>query len=107
MKNPLGNLMKQAQKMQEDLKKAQEELAHMEVTGQAAAGMVTVVMTGRHDVKRVSIADSVMKEDKEMLEDLLAAAVNDAVQKVEAETQSRMSNMTAGLAMPPGFKMPF
>ena len=107
MKNPLGNLMKQAQKMQEDMKKAQEELARMEVTGQAAGGMVTVVMTGRHDVKRVSIADSAMKEDKEMLEDLLAAAVNDAVQKVETETQSRMSNMTAGLAMPPGFKMPF
>lgn len=107
MKNQLGNLMKQAQKMQDDLKKAQEEIARMEVTGQAAGGLVTVVMTGRHDVKRVAIDDSVMKEDKEMLEDLLAAAVNDAVHKVEQESQSRMSGMTAGLNLPPGFKMPF
>lgn len=107
MKNQLGNLMKQAQKMQDDLKKAQEEIARMEVTGQAAGGLVTVVMTGRHDVKRVAIDDSVMKEDKEMLEDLLAAAVNDAVHKVEQESQSRMSGMAAGLNLPPGFKMPF
>lgn len=107
MKNPLGNLMKQAQKMQENLQKAQEEIAKLEITGQAAGGLVTVVMTGRHDVKRVTIDESVMKEDKEMLEDLLAAAVNDAVHKVEQETQSRMSNMTAGMPIPPGFKMPF
>ncbi len=107
MKNPLGNLMKQAQKMQEDMQKAQEELANMEMTGQAAGGLVTVVMTGRHDVKRVSIDDSVLEEDKEMLEDLLAAAVNDAVTKVEQETQTRMAGMTAGMPLPPGFKMPF
>jgi DNA-binding YbaB/EbfC family protein len=107
MKNPLGNIMKQAQKMQENLQKAQEEIAKLEVTGQAAGGLVSVVMTGRHDVKRVSIDDSVMKEDKEMLEDLLAAAVNDAVHKVEQETQSRMAGMTAGMPLPPGFKMPF
>lgn len=107
MKNSLGNLMKQAQKMQENMQKAQEEIAKLEVTGQAAAGMVTVVMTGRHDVKRVTINESIMQEDKEMLEDLLAAAVNDAVHKVEQETQARMSNMTAGMPLPPGFKMPF
>ena len=107
MKNPLGNLMKQAQQMQENMQKAQEELANMEVTGQAAAGLVSVVMTGRHDVKRVSIDDSVMEEDKEMLEDLLAAAVNDAVLKVEQETKAKMSNMASGMGLPPGFKMPF
>ncbi len=107
MKNSLGNLMKQAQKMQESMQKAQEELANMEVTGQAAGGLVSVVMTGRHDVKRVNIDDSVMEEDKDMLEDLLAAAVNDAVQKVEKETQERMAGMTAGMPIPPGFKMPF
>lgn len=107
MKNPLGNLMKQAQQMQENMQKAQEELAQMEITGQAAGGLVSVVMTGRHDVKRVSIDPSVMDEDKEMLEDLLAAAVNDAVQKVESETQAKMSGMTSGMGLPPGFKMPF
>ncbi len=105
--NPLGGLMKQAQKMQENMQKAQEELANMEVTGQAGAGLVTVVMTGRHDVKRVSIDDSLMQENKEMLEDLLAAAVNDAVHHVEKISQERMSNMTAGMPLPPGFKMPF
>jgi DNA-binding YbaB/EbfC family protein len=107
MKNPLGNIMKQAQQMQESMQKAQEELANMEITGQAAGGLVSVVMTGRHDVRRVSIDDSLMKEDKEMLEDLVAAAVNDAVQRVEKETQEKMSGMTAGMSLPPGFKMPF
>lgn len=107
MKNPLGNLMKQAQKMQESLQKAQEELAHMEVSGQAAGGLVTIVMNGRHDVKRVTLDPKVIGEDKEILEDLIAAAVNDAVQKVEKETQSRMAGMTAGMQLPPGFKMPF
>ena len=107
MKNPLGNLMKQAQEMQANMQKAQEELAQMEVTGQAAGGLVSVVMTGRHDVKRVAIDDSVMEEDKDILEDLLAAAVNDAVQKVEQETKDKMSGMTAGMGLPPGFKMPF
>jgi len=107
MKGGLGNLMKQAQRMQETMQKAQAELADMEVTGQAGGGMVSVVMTGRHDVKRVAIDDSLLKEDKEMLEDLLAAAVNDAVRKVESTTQEKMSGLTAGMGLPGGFKMPF
>ena len=107
MKGGLGGLMKQAQKMQENMQKAQEELANMEVTGQAGGGMVSVVMTGRHDVRRVSIDQSLMTEDKEMLEDLLAAAVNDAVRQVERESQEKMSSMTAGMGLPPGMKLPF
>ena len=107
MKGGLGNLMKQAQRMQETMQKAQAELADMEVTGQAGGGMVSVVMTGRHDVKRVTIDDTLLKEDKEMLEDLLAAAVNDAVRKVESTTQEKMSGLTAGMGLPSGFKMPF
>ncbi len=107
MKGGLGGLMKQAQKMQENMQKAQEELANMEVTGQAGGGMVSVVMTGRHDVRRVSIDPSLMSEDKEMLEDLLAAAVNDAVRQIEKTTQERMSSMTAGMGLPPGMKLPF
>jgi DNA-binding YbaB/EbfC family protein len=107
MKGGLGGLMKQAQKMQENMQKAQEELANMEVTGQAGGGMVSVVMTGRHDVRRVTIDPSLMDEDKEMLEDLMAAAVNDAVRQVERETQERMSDMTAGMGLPPGMKLPF
>lgn len=107
MKGGLGNLMKQAQKMQEDLQKAQEEIANLEVAGQAGGGLVTVVMTGRHDVKRVSIDDSLMKDDKDMLEDLLAAAVNDAVRRVEGETRERMAGITSGMPFPPGMKLPF
>ena len=107
MKGGLGNIMKQAQKMQADMQKAQEELANMEVTGQSGGGMVSVVMTGRHDVKRVSIDDSLMEDDKEMLEDLLAAAVNDAVRQVEEQNQEKMSGMTAGLNLPGGMKFPF
>ncbi len=107
MKGGLGNLMKQAQKMQAEMQKAQEELASMEVTGQSGGGMVQVVMTGRHDVKRVTIDDSLMEEDKEMLEDLLAAAVNDAVRQVEKTSQEKMSGMTAGLNLPGGMKLPF
>jgi len=107
MKGGLGNLMKQAQRMQESVQRAQQELAVMEVTGQAGGGMVSVVMTGRHDVKRVKIDDSLLKEDKEMLEDLVAAAVNDAVRQVEATTQEKMSGLTAGMGLPGGFKMPF
>ena len=107
MKGGLGNLMKQAQRMQETMQKAQAELADMEVTGQAGGGMVSVIMTGRHDVKRVTVDDSLLKEDKEMLEDLLAAAVNDAVRKVESTTQEKMSGLTAGMGLPGGFKMPF
>ncbi len=107
MKGGLGNLMKQAQQMQEDMQKAQEELANMEVTGQAGGDMVSVVMTGRHDVRRVSIDDSLLKDDKEMLEDLIAAAVNDAVRKVEKVSQERMASMTSGMPLPPGMKLPF
>ena len=107
MKGGLGNLMKQAQQMQEDMQKAQEELANMEVTGQAGGNMVSIVMTGRHDVRRVSIDDSLLKDDKDMLEDLIAAAVNDAVRKVEAVSQERMASMTSGMPLPPGMKLPF
>jgi DNA-binding YbaB/EbfC family protein len=107
MKGGLGNLMKQAQRMQETMQKAQQELALMEITGQAGGGLVSVVMTGRHDVKRVSIDDSLLKEDKEMLEDLVAAAVNDAVRQVETTTQEKMAGLTTGMGLPGGFKMPF
>ena len=106
MKGGMAGLMKQAQQMQEKMAKMQEELANAEVTGKAGGDMVTVVMTGRHDIKRVSIDDSVM-DDKEMLEDLVAAAVNDAVRKVESTTQEKMSGFTAGLNLPPGLKLPF
>jgi DNA-binding YbaB/EbfC family protein len=107
MKGGLGNMMKQAQQMQEKMQKMQEEVANMEVTGESGAGMVSVVMTGRHDVKSVSIDDSVMSEDKDLLEDLLAAAVNDAVRKIESESQNKMSSITSGMGLPPGMKLPF
>jgi DNA-binding YbaB/EbfC family protein len=107
MKGSITELMAQAQKMQGDMQKAQEELANAEVQGQAAAGLVTVVMTGRYDVKRVSIEDSVLSEDKEVLEDLLAAAVNDAVRKVEAHNKEAMAGFASGLNLPAGFKLPF
>lgn len=107
MKGGLGNLMKQAQAMQDNMKKMQEEVANMEVEGQAGGGMVKVTMTGRHDIKRVHIDDSLMGDDKEMLEDLVAAAVNDAVRQVEKTTQEKMSGLTGGLDLPPGFKFPF
>lgn len=107
MKGQLSGLMKQAQQMQENLKKAQEEIAAMEVEGQAGAGMVKVVMTGRHDVKRVSIDPSLMGDDKDMLEDLVAAAVNDAVRRVETVTQEKMGSLTSGFGLPPGMKLPF
>ena len=103
----LGNLMKQAQEMQAKMQKAQEELANMEVTGESGAGLVKIVMTGRHDVRRVDIDPSLMNDDKEMLEDLIAAAVNDAVRKIEKSSQDNMANMTSGLNLPPGFKLPF
>jgi nucleoid-associated protein EbfC len=103
MKGALSGLMKQAQQMQEKLKKVQEELAAMEVTGESGAGMVSVVMTGRHDVKRVAIDPNLLKEDKEMLEDLLAAAVNDAVRKVEKTSQEKLSS----LSLPAGMNFPF
>ena len=107
MKNQLADLMKQAQAMQDNMKKAQEAIAAMEVHGEAGAGMVKVVMTGRHDVRRVTIDPSLLGEDKDMLEDLVAAAVNDAVRKVEAASQEKMAGLTAGLPLPPGFKLPF
>ena len=107
MKGGLGNIMKQAQAMQENLQKAQAELANLEVTGESGGGLVKVLMTGKHEVRRISIDDSLMADDKDMLEDLVAAAVNDAVHKVESTTQERMSGLTAGMNLPAGFKMPF
>ena len=106
MKGGLGGLMKQAQQMQENMKKMQEQLATIEVEGQSGGGMVKVVMTCRNDVKRISIDPSMM-EDKEMLEDLIAAAVNDAVRKAETTSQEKMSGFTSGLNLPPGMKLPF
>jgi DNA-binding YbaB/EbfC family protein len=99
--------MKQAQQMQANMQKAQEEIAGMEVTGEAGGGLVKVTMTGRHEARRVSIDDSLVGEDKDMLEDLVAAAINDAAHKIESATQERMSGMTAGLNLPPGMKLPF
>jgi len=107
MKGKISDLMEQAQKMQADMQKAQAELANTESVGESGAGLVRVTMTGRHDVRRVTIDDAVMSEDKAVLEDLLAAAVNDAVRKVEAKNQEAMSGMSAGLNLPPGFKLPF
>ncbi|AXF85931.1 Nucleoid-associated protein YbaB [Ephemeroptericola cinctiostellae] len=107
MKNQLAGLMKQAQKMQDDMKKAQDELATVEVEGQSGAGLVKITMTCKHDVKRVVIDPSLLADDKDMLEDLVAAAMNDAVRRAEATTSERMSGLTAGMNMPAGFKMPF
>jgi len=102
MKGGMGNMMKQAQQMQANMEKAQQELAQMEVTGQSGGGMVKITMTGKHDVKRVAIEDALLEDDKDMLEDLIAAAVNDAVRQVEKTSQDRMSGM-----LPPGMKLPF
>ncbi|OGA03742.1 MAG: nucleoid-associated protein, YbaB/EbfC family [Betaproteobacteria bacterium RIFCSPLOWO2_02_64_14] len=107
MKGGLAGLMKQAQQMQENMKRLQEQLAAVEVEGQAGAGLVKVVMTCRHDVKRVTIDPSLLQDDREMLEDLVAAAVNDAVRRVETTVQERMAGVTAGLPLPPGLKLPF
>jgi len=106
MKGGLGGLMKQAQMMQENMKKMQDQIAMMEIEGESGAGMVKVVMTGKYEVRRVQIDPSVM-DDREMLEDLVAAAVNSAVHKVEATTAEKMSGFTAGLNLPPGMKLPF
>lgn len=106
MKGGIAGLMKQAQQMQDNMKKMQDSLGGIEVEGQSGAGMVKVTMTCKHDVRRIAIDPSVM-DDKEMLEDLVAAAVNDAVRRVESTTQEKMSGFTAGLNLPPGFKMPF
>ncbi len=107
MMNGMGDMMKKAQKMQEEMQKAQEEIAKAEVTGESGAGLVKVVMTGRHDVRKVEIDPSLMSEEKEILEDLLAAAVNDAVRRVEANQKDKMSGLMSGIGVPLGFKMPF
>lgn len=107
MRGNIGNLMKQAQAVQENVQKVQAEIAAMQVTGESGGGMVKVTMTGRHEVKRVQIEPSVAGEDREMLEDLIAAAVNDAVHKVEARTQEKMATAMAGMQLPPGMKLPF
>jgi DNA-binding YbaB/EbfC family protein len=106
MKGGIGNMMRKAQQMQEDMKKAQEELASIEVTGSAGGDLVTVTMTCRHDVRKVTLDDSLMGDDKDVLEDLIAAALNDAVRKVEKTTQEKMSGLTAGLDIP-GLNLPF
>jgi len=105
--NGLGDLMKQVQEIQSKMTEMQEDLAKVEVTGEAGAGMVKVTMTGRHDVKTVNIDQSLLSEDKELLEDLLAAAVNDAVRRVEETNKEKMGSLAGGFQMPPGFKMPF
>ncbi len=107
MKGGLGNLMKQAQKMQEDMQKAQEEIKLIEVEGQSGGGMVKVTMMGSHEVKRISIDDSLIGDDKDMLEDLIAAAMNDAVHKLEATTKDKYADLTSGMSLPPGMKLPF
>ena len=103
----MGNIMKQAQQMQEKMAKMQEDMAKMEVVGESGAGMVKVTMMGNHNVRKVEIDDSLVGEDKEMLEDLVAAAINNAVSRVEQNNRDQMSQMTGGMEMPPGFKMPF
>lgn len=106
MKGNLAGLMQQAQKMQQEMQKAQEELARLTVTGEAGGGLVKVTMTGKHAVRRVEIDPSLM-EDREMLEDVVAAAINDAVNRVESTMQERMSELTSGIPLPPGMKLPF
>jgi len=107
MKGNIGQLMKQAQMMQENMRRMQESLASLEVEGQAGAGMVKVQMTCKHEVKRVYIDPSLLADDREMLEDLVTAAFNDAAKRVEATVAEKMSGMAAGLGLPPGFKLPF
>lgn len=107
MKGGIGNLMKQAQKMQEDMQKAQEELKNLEIEGQAGGGLVKVVMTGKHEVRKVTIEDSLLSDDKDMLEDLIAAAMNDASNKIEQMTKDQLSGLTSGLNLPAGMKLPF
>jgi len=103
----IGNMMKQAEALQRNMQKAQEEIAAMEVVGESGGGMVKVTMNGRHEVKRVQIEPAVVGEDREMLEDLVAAACNDAVRKVETNTQQKMSGLMSGMKLPPGMKLPF
>ncbi|MDN5925381.1 MAG: YbaB/EbfC family nucleoid-associated protein [Xanthomonadales bacterium] len=107
MRGQIGQLMQQAQQMQEQMKRAQEELANMEVIGQAGGGMVKITMSGRHEVRRVEIDPSLLGDDKEMAEDIVAAAINDAVNKIAEATQQRMGGLTQGLNLPPGMSLPF
>jgi DNA-binding YbaB/EbfC family protein len=107
MKNALGNIMQQAQKMQEDLKNAQDELGLMQVQGESGGGLVTIIMTGKREARKVTIDHSLIGDDKDMLEDLVAAAINDAVNKVGKMKKEKMSDITAGIPLPPGFKLPF
>ena len=107
MKGGIGNMMKQAQKMQADMQKAQEEMAKLTVTGESGAGMVKITMTCKHEVRGLEIDDSLVGEDKDMLEDLIIAAFNDAVRRVEKTVQEKFSGMTSGLSLPPGMKLPF
>lgn len=107
MKGGFGNMMKQAQKLQEGMQRAQEEIAQMEVEGSAGGGMVKVTMTGRHEVKQVRIDPAVLSDDAEMVEDLVAAAMNDAVRRVEEQTKEKFSGLTGGMGLPPGMKLPF
>lgn len=107
LKGQLAGLMKQAQQMQDNLKKAQDELAHIEVEGQSGSGLVKVVMTCKHEVRRVTIDPSLLADDKDMLEDLVAAAFNDAARRAEATSQEKLGRLTAGMPMPPGMKLPF
>ncbi|HEU4626523.1 MAG TPA: YbaB/EbfC family nucleoid-associated protein [Steroidobacteraceae bacterium] len=107
MRGNIGNMMKQAQAMQQNLQKAQAEIANIEVVGESGGGMVKVTMTGQHNVKRVQLEPAVVSEDREMLEDLIAAATNDAVKKVEARIQEKMASVMGGMQLPPGFKLPF
>ncbi len=107
MKGGIGNLMKQAQQLQENVQRAQAEIAAMEVTGESGGGMVKVTINGRHEARRVSIDPSVPLDDREMVEDLVAAAFNDAVHRLQAVSQERMSGLMGGLNLPPGMKLPF
>ncbi len=107
MKGGIGNLMKQAQKMQEDMQRAQEEIANMEIAGQSGGGLVKVIMNGQHELRKVSIDDSLVGDDKDMLEDLVAAAVNDASQRLAVASKEKLSGLTSGMELPPGMKLPF
>jgi len=107
MRGGIGNLMKQAQKMQENMQKAQEELAKVEVTGESGAGMVKATVTCRNDVKKIEIDDALLSDDKDMLEDLIVAALNDALRKAEEKSQETMGGLTAGMNLPDGMKLPF
>ena len=107
MKGGMGNLMKQAQAMQENMQRMQEEVAKMEIEGQSGGGLVKVTLTGKHEARRVEIDPSLLEDDKEMLEDLVAAAINDAARRIEEEQQEKMAGVTGGMNLPPGFKMPF